>query len=387
MKILFFLLCLFISIQAQSIYSTTFSSFVPDSTNSHLISWYGLKDGAGWGGKLKDAAGSDDLTANGAGLGDSTLTTKNVIKEGLDVIYFDSSVPQYFTGGVTGFNSNSGTVFVVSGNSRFPAGGNDLAISVFVNTSNSVEVYKGSSVSNYLRYRAGGTNEIYSYSAFDKIGEMHVYAVNWSVAGTVTDTAEQWVDGALAQGNNSLGSWAGSPTLGIGAQPSGGIPYFGFIDFVAIYDTMLTAKQMQELCFLAEGWVSNSGGVTRETLDSTFAFAQGIITDTVYCDSVLSAENWNVSIDIKGNSGGETYQILTSPDAVTWTALKSGSAPGNLTTINFTGIGLGYIGLSVSSAADTVYFDNINIQSGNIYSNSFTGFPEFSTFENDEVIQ
>jgi len=163
----------------------------------------------------------------------------------------------------------------------------------------------------------------------------------------------------------------------IGHLDRTGDEFAGQVACVFISDSLYAVKAAKEFGYIARKWKSNSGGVTR----SLFAFTQGVVSDTIYFDSLLTAGNWSISVNIDGNSGGETYRILTSSDRSIWSDLATGIAPASSTTTTITGAGLGYIGLAVSSATDTVFFDNLTVSETSIAAaNSNLQFLKFLTF-------
>jgi len=158
--------------------------------------------------------------------------------------------------------------------------------------------------------------------------------------------------------------------------------YEGGIEVVKIYNSALSLKQIKEFGYLAVNWNSKNGGVTRQLA----GFHQGIVNDTVYT-AIGTTGTASGYVDVWGDSGGENLYIFNKAgDIQSITNLSTLSQRFNIYSITFTASDSIYF-----YSPGTIYIDNVYLEaresSPNVYSNNFTGFPEFSDFINDEVIQ
>jgi len=376
-KLLALLFSLVVFGQTQTLFTETFNSFTPDTAGAmyvlildsvyHAVNATGLAEN-------QDLKGDYNFTATGFSAGFDTETT-------------DGSI-LYSGGKFLTFNSDN----LDNTSSDLDPGTGDWTIQIWVKTSantgnlmlfndrtSGAAGYQVDFNGNVIRayFLDGGalntartfsTNTNYYITAvYNRDGNLSLQ-LNMGTAGTVdiSGRAAQNVTGTVVQRIGGA-SWTGSLYIDWGIMA------------VKYSKSEVSDKQLKEDAYLADGWASNSGGVTR----NSFAFTQGIITDTLYYNTVLTAGTWDVSVDVDGNSGGETYQILTSADKSTWTALKSATAPASSTTVTVSGAtGLGYIGLAVSSAADTVFFDNLTVsETVAIATGKFKGNTTYNKFK------
>lgn len=173
-------------------------------------------------------------------------------------------------------------------------------------------------------------------------------------------TWEIYIDGVRRDNLQSTDPpiYTGSSDFEIGRRQNNDGFFVGYIAEVKLYaESAPSAITAKEESWLPRKWFSNSGGVTGVMGE----FAIAAVTDTLYFDSLLTAGTWTVTVSDSGNSGGETYRILTSADKSTWSDLGSGTAGMTYSETTVTGTGLGYIGLAVSSSADTVFFDDLTV--------------------------
>ena len=107
-----------------------------------------------------------------------------------------------------------------------------------------------------------------------------------------------------------------------------------------------------EFGYLANGWNSLNGGVTR----SFGEFVQGIANDTIYYNTALTDGSWTITLSDSAASG-VNYEVLTSADAATWTTLATGTTGTSWGSKSYSGTGTGYVAIAVASG--TAFFDNL----------------------------
>jgi len=156
----------------------------------------------------------------------------------------------------------------------------------------------------------------------------------------------------------------------------------GVIYFAALIKQILSDKQTKEFGFLAYGWKSKNGGVAR----NNWAFNQGIVADTVY-HAIGTAGAAIGRVDAWGASGGETLSVYNMAGDVQTFELTTDSTRYTISSITFSSNDSLFIGSAGTVTVDNVYLETAPDVSPNIYSNNFTGFPEFPDFINDEAIQ
>lgn len=382
MRILFLLFFMIVQVNAQLL-NETFSNFFPDTTNWAVKGMYPF-GATGQAVTADVTAKGNTLTANNfsADFVDE-LVTGNPIISGQNVLKFNGS-NEFFNiadASADDFDIADGedftyVYFINMGETAFSGVVSALDNNYYFRTSNLNNNGAGGIVVSF-----DGSDNYYRYknSAVFTANSWHQIVLRWDDS----DSVAIYIDGNWLSGTSTTGTFTNQNNMGVGnffiGKYVNGQFFSEKIAFVAFCKSLLSPVQISETGYLANGWKSNSGGVTRVNLST---FSQGVITDTVYYNTALTAETWDVSVDVDGNSGGETYQILTSADKSTWTALKSASAPASSTTITATGAGLGYIGLAVSSAADTVFFDNLNVSTATTTA-KFSGkddYPEYADF-------
>jgi len=178
-----------------------------------------------------------------------------------------------------------------------------------------------------------------------------------------TGNVQMYVNGAAHASATAMNPNITGTEVGIGHFTSNIAQDWGFnggIEVIKVYNKLLSDNQLKAFGFLAAGWAATDTNVTRTLSSGNYLFHQGVVSDTVWYNTTLTTGTWSISVSIDGASGGEAYQILTSADASTWTAIATGTATTANPLVIVTGTGLGYIGLGVGDG-DTVYFDNLLI--------------------------
>lgn len=353
MKYLFWLLVFTLSIQGQTLLTEYFSNFRDTTASSLTHSW--VFDST-YAEETKDHVGSFNLTKNG------TITTFQSSPMRVDGYCrkFDGSTGYYSTS-----NSNIATNFTISYWFRRDDGTNPGGGMRFIQSDN------GSTLRNFFLFYHGATNSlrlsIYISNSIYTIQSTLQGAALWA---DVFDAAwhnlivthdgsnlRMYVDGeSYATAVAAAGSIdQDAVAIFIGTDALGVEDWDGYTDQIQTYSIAMTPQQVKEATFLAPGWASNGGGVTR----ANYAFHQGIVADTVYYATVLTAGNWSVTVNVDGAAGGESLEVLTSADASAWSTIGTISVTTDATDYTVTGTGLGYIGFGLTSG--TVYIDNLTV--------------------------
>jgi len=255
----------------------------------------------------------------------------------------------------------------------------------------------------WVIYR-GGTNYngFYSYAggASDWYTEPEGFS-NIDLRSTFSDSNYHKIAVRFDQTNDSLNQYydnylqfATDPVNFVGAINGTTYPQYiwrsyytylsGSLAAIGFYDKALSKKEIREWGFLANGWHSKNGGVTRDLINNPWV--QGLMADTLF----LSIDTTGIvsgHLDAWGANGGESLYIFNKAgDSQTITNLSILSQRFNIYSITFAASDSIYF-----YSPGTVYIDNIYLEMGesspNVFSNNFTGFPEYPDFINDEVIQ
>jgi len=198
------------------------------------------------------------------------------------------------------------------------------------------------------------------------------------------DKQRVYFDGVLISTSASRGSGQPAGTSKAYISTTGAAYFPGYIAQIVFADTVWGLKEVKEFGNLAWGWLSKNGGVTRN------GFNQGIIADTVY-HAIGAAGTAAGRVDAWGASGGETLKVFNKAGDSQNFVLTTDSTRYTISSIIFAASDSIYFS---AGAGETSYIDNVYLETApavaavvNIYSNNFTGFPEFPDFINDEAIQ
>lgn len=351
MRIIILALLVFSFAKSQTLLSETFSNFIPDTAASNVIAAY-ITDETNYPGTGRTDHGPNgyDLLVGAAAGGQAQ---SSVLYDGGYSESFNNSGSWYIFGGAPLDLTGSFSVFasfykddVVGTEYLFchDDGGANRQWGLYVN-------------GNALRFHVfgGGTNgyRVNTITATTWYNFVGIYDSSGTPALTT------YINGASAGANSGtiaaqLNSIAATATTMSGIA-NGTLDYSGELTALYLFEGVLTAQQCKELGYLANGWASLGGGVTR----SSFAFHQGIVADTVYYATALAAGNWSITVNVDGAAGGESLLILTSADASTWSTLGTISVTTTATDYTVTGSGLGYVGFGL--AGGTVYLDNVTV--------------------------
>jgi len=346
---------------SQVLLNETFDYF-PPKTDTGLALWVMdstyLADIVG-GGELEttDLINAYDLTATGFSAGfDDETETGSIISDGGNMLVFDGATTRMentsddFNPGTSDWtiqvwmktpSTFSGNKFII--NDRNSGGTTGYQLDVNGSSLRAIFLNGGAITASATLV---ASTIYYIWVEFDRSGNTSLVVNNGS-----PNTADI--------SSRSAESVSSTEAIRIGSQSwQAGSLWNGHILAIKFTKAVLTQKQLVEDGYLARGWAvagSDTPGLTR----SSFAFHQGIVADTVYYATILTASNWSVTVNVDGAAGGESLEVLTSADASTWVTLGTISATTTATNYTVTGIGTGYIGFGLESG--TVYIDNVTV--------------------------
>jgi len=353
-----FLLILFLPLflSAQHL-SETFSSFLPDTANTDLLGSY-IKLTSG-GAFETDHTGAFDFTAiNSAG---DSVVQDNVLKSTAYSVFLDSTNSQIYYLDSDAFDSDSNFTTVVVFEVLDNGGGTQ---SIYRNNGTRFGFYSGTANNLITSVYHDGTSKS-ATDAFDlRDTGVHVAVYRHSNSTGVDGYFDRTLILDEASWTLPIVEFDGLTMLGGYSLNGDNTPQFltdVYVHGFFHYDSILTDQEILEKGYLAEGWYSKNGGVTR----ASFAYNQGIVNDTVYvnlADSTLpGGKQWSLTFDY-GTDGA----AFTSSSAYAWTENFSGDSLFFETTTS---------SLIVYTNAQTVatiplggttgYIDNVILTTGN----------------------
>jgi len=384
MKYLIFLLLTSIAF-SQVLLNETFSNFLPDTTGKKIIAQY----------QFNATAGTDISQFS------HTLTPS-----GFSTNYADELVPgnPIDGGNALDFNGSNEYLYTTTASDFYMIDGEDYTWSFICKMPNlwtGTVIGIGSGNDMYIRAANAALNGVGIYTRFNDGTDIYDWTrgastpwiVGWNKCSIVWDDSDSlaiYINGVAvpvltANGTfSNINNVASAGNFYIGRIPAG--QYFGeILAYVEVANTALTPKQVKELAWLAPGWVSLSGGVCRDTTGGIWAFNQGIMTDTISHSIAAGAAVGH--IDAWGATGGETLTVFNKAGVSQNFILTTDSTRYTISSITFAENDSLFIGSAGTVTVDNVYLETAPDVSPNIYSNNFTGFPEFPDFINDEAIQ
>lgn len=319
MRYLLLILSLIIatSINAQIIYTTSFSDFSPNTSLFDVAYNFDvtLKDSIG-----DDIVGSTDANGHnfGADFEDESIASSNIIDGGK---FID------FNGTTHYFDISNG-----SNNAFKPAADADWTFAASINVADasgwgSVILGFGNNTyfraSNFSNNGAGFYSQIYDGTHYHREGKdgvvfsqgFNTFVVTW----TEGDTVRYYINGVQSTGNGSQnnGTFADvdaphpSADTNIGQLDNGTQKFDERISYLAFNNSVaLTAKQIKEFCYLASGWKSGGGNVTR----LNWGFHQGISGSGLTIKSKVggSGTTFTYTPNLTADSSRFTYQSGTA---------------------------------------------------------------------------
>ena len=189
--------------------------------------------------------------------------------------------------------------------------------------------------------------DYYTASRFDRDSNL-ITNLNWGLDNTQNISAYSAVDLTNAF-PLAIGMEAKAPTLTLSRRIK------SYFYTVRITKRLLTDREVSEAGRLAKNWISLSGGVTRDG----WLFSQGVVNDTIYYKTALTAGSWTITLSDSAASG-VSYEVLTSADATTWATLASGTTGTSWGSKSYSGTGTGYLAIAVASG--TAFFDDLVVR-------------------------
>ena len=350
-KLLYLTLFLASSLNAQLL-TENFNNFRPSLTITNGAEWW-FRANNDSSSVLKDLSGNNHTWEKSASL---TLTypISSVLFSGDSVLFFDGNSPNWFkTVDHDDFDLTTAFSVIIVTKPFDLSQVQDYYLEKDNNNWGLIWEFVANSI-EFLASGAAGDNP--------RTGTAIVLADGWNIVGyTYAGTSQKgYLDGVEQfDSTKTFTLVTSTDSLWVGQSAASANLSKVYIEHLTIVKGVaLTAKQIAEYGYLANGWAvagSDVSGVTRDA----FSFHQGIVADTVYYNTVLAAGNWRITVNVDGAAGGESLEVLTSADASTWITL--GTIVATTDPINYTiaGSGTGYIGFGLASG--TVYIDDVNV--------------------------
>jgi hypothetical protein len=232
-------------------------------------------------------------------------------------------------------------------------------LDVFVSTSSNANVFYNAVHTGTKRQFVENVWQHYELS-WDRDGNLQGYFDGISantnpvnISAFVADTVTNAVAMVLAQRTGEL------------------VSFDGMLASVRFMNRLKTAKERAEDIFLATGWYSKAGKVTRE---SNTTFHQGFYdSDTVYYPVTNLGGNYTLFVDAKGTKNGDVLTAWLGNGTVATQTLTASSETYSLSLTDNTSA-TDSLWFS-ASASDTVYIDNVLLMSSG-YEKRFPRFPD-----------
>jgi len=374
--ILFLILTLHVFSQS-SILNETFSDFTFDSTDADLVWHYRF---------IGDAEAVNDLSGNGLTLtkvnsiGDSITANKSIILAGGAVVYGNGTSQYYSINNANAIKANNFST-VVKYNLEAAAADEYLYAYRFGRH----RVLSTATLTSYVYYN--GTGFVGGNTADVKVDSTWHIAV-FTKTSTGGTGGKLYLDNVLkvnrAEDTTAIVPFDNVLTFygNLNSGTSASNWSKGWINEAFMLNRILSTKEIAEITYLAAEWNSKNGGLFR----SNWAFNQGFATDTI--SHVITVAGAAVGyIDAWGAAGGETLSVYNAAGDAQTFVLTTDSTRYTISSITFAENDSLFVGSAGTVTVDNVYLETAPDVSPNIYSNNFTGFPEFPDFINDEVIQ
>lgn len=376
MRYLLFFFSLSFCLHGQTLLTENFNNFFPSGLDSTVALYKGYSNPLT---DLSTYGNTNTLTAGGSA-GDS-VTAIAVLQKDSSVVYFNSVTPQYLNrpaANADDFNTGTGDftweALIHAANinqhgyilSKILSSGAYTGVHLRITDATVATV--GKRIAVQVRKDAANTRLLVSNSdivdgqphhiALVRSGttNVKVYVDASEIAMTALTTAGTDIN-INSVSNFSVGVWSNLTTL----------PFVGHIEYVRVSRKALTQSDIKKAVYLASGWESLNEGVAR----NGWEYHQGIVNDTIYYSTPLTAGHWNVTVKDSAASG-VNYQILTSADAATWTTLATGTTGTAWSSKPYSGAGTGYIAIAVASG--TAFFDDLVVTLASGEKNGFGGY-------------
>ena len=359
----FVLILLFsVTLNAQTLLNETFNNFFPELpafTGFEL--WLVENANNPVGNYLQDLNGDVSDFTGGGGIG--TFNGGSVLKSGANSLYFDGTddyLQTVYDADHT-LVSNFTILAIIKPSNLTQT--NKYFLSRSGQDYNLLWEYVNNSVEFYASGATGDDPRTGTSLLFTNVSTHHVIAYTYDGSNQIgyLDGVQSFDSAKTFSLKNSLSF------LRIGQSSSSSNQFQGNIEYMVIAKSAFTSQQIKEVGFLANNWMSLNGGVTR----SGFGYNQGVVSDTIYYNTALTAGSWTITLSDSAASG-VSYEVLTSADAATWTTLATGTTGTSWGSKSYSGTGTGYIAISVASG--TAFFDDLVVSSEGGKKTKYNGF-------------
>jgi hypothetical protein len=357
----FFMLCISTILQAQALFTERFNSFKMDTTQA-AGAWYFSNDA----GNVDSISLVNSMHLNRVGFTyldqDDEDSPFNIAHTVTDIQSGDLFWGDAADGGIDDILRPDGedyTLVVVARYSNFSG------ILLARNAGNAYWFRASNSSNNGIGYYVRGHDGTLFYDQYMnsspegfKSGDWNIWVVSADRDGDFNVYCNGVKQSSLTIGMwNSVGDISPSTSIDftVGALNAGGTQGFvGDLAYAAFHKSFaFSEKRAKEFGFLADGWKSRNGNVTRADSSDTWKFHQGFYQDTI---STVINLTGDINIKFQAYSpGGGSVNAWTSGNSLVSKTLTG-------TNSNFSiNMGAGDSLFFARSANDTVYVDNIVI--------------------------
>jgi len=300
MRILLLLFTLVCYSKAQTLFTETFSDFHPDTTVANAELMY-ILDGTNFPPAYGDKSDGNDL---------STLLTQTTAGQVAGSILYEGGFSEDFQG--------SGTLTIVNNAILNETGSKSIACIFNMDALSGVQYIMthdpGSATRDWflqtnnaqLRFQIFGASTAYRPSSSKAIDTWYIVVGVYDTVGTASINlyvngvaSAEAVSGTIPEAANAL-----NERMNISGISAGTSDIDGQVTFAAVYAGAIPLKQIKELGYLASGWLSGGGAVTR----SNFGFHQGI-----------TGSGLTIRTKAGGSGGGFTYTPTLTASQATYT--------------------------------------------------------------------
>lgn len=247
-------------LSAQTVFSDSFSDFVPDTTLAKFKALY-IYDPANYTVTTNYAGTGLDLTANGS-VGDSTIS--GVLVSGGQAIYFDGTDDYYLGGTDTDFDIGTGNMTFHAIVRLDNMGGSNLRLwykrnvnpgyDIAFNNTNAVIFMRDLTINQVNVSKAHGISD----------SDFHIISI---VVDRTLDIVYLMVDGVLAGTTTSISaltSITGASAFAFGATSAPGAFFKGHIQATFLTNTADSTAEIRQLFYKPRNWVSVNSNVSRD---------------------------------------------------------------------------------------------------------------------------
>lgn len=393
--VLIFFALFYVNECKAQLYTETFSNFVPVKNDSTVGFWifdsvYEDISGTALNEDYSDS--TNDLTINGwadIAAMRSQCTRSSPMYSGGKTLVFDGTAANDLSIAAASatdfaFGSRDWTLEVVVSPDDAPSGGGGIvskAISFGSGTDGAWLLVVNDAASDRIDAKIGTGVSTNISVIGEQWGSVWQYIAYWRDGDTLrTIVSEVWSIGQRGGINADPGDINGDNTtprnLVIGNIQAALSPFEGSIAWAMISYGVRTDRQRREAVYLANGWSSVSGNVTREHDGTIWDFHQGFYNSEIVYEamgltksiSTLGDSTWVVHVDAKGTKAGDVMSVwLGSPtNKIVPQIDVTLSATSTTKVLTFRDVALTATDAIVfqASESDSIYIDNINLYRG-----------------------